>query len=212
LEEARFGDDFESLSFKLVNHGIEKSSIQIENFSKLLNLMESIKGNNKTTVLLNADPALSIVALERGCDIVGTAVGSSITVRRSKPTPNLKIGNGNYLNFMNLENLPYQDVVEKFFNEDTGLEDGSLPHFCDSCKYLTQAKLKVDIQMWNVKRKEHKGSCITELNQEVHNELEKPDGSLWASVSDRIDRSIYKNYKDLILKPVTNLRAMQFVE
>jgi len=159
-------------------------------------MLQQLRERNKTTFLMNVDPAMALVAVHRGVDVVGVPLSGSLWPKRSKAKDRTFIAKGGYLNFMNLEQLPHEYVYEKFLENG-----GRLPHSCYQCKRLTELNMDVNTLAWNTMRKAHAGNCMTELNDEISKELEKQDGSLWVGVSDRIDRSNYQNYRDLIRRP-----------
>lgn len=192
MVENLFGSDFESICFKFPNEQIHSSSTERKNFSAILDMIGKLKEQNKTAMILNSDPALALVSVNRGVDVVGVPLsGNTRIMITSEKAPGF-IRQGNFFNPFNLENLGFED-----FNEIFEMNNRIPFHRCVGCDNLENKNLKkMSTIEYNIYRKVHMLCCLTELTKQIRDAVERKE--LGVGTWDRISRSNYKNYVELV--------------
>ncbi len=201
MKENMFGTDFDSIAVKLVNDNIHGSSIERRNFSRILDAIVELRGHDKTAMLINADPALAMVSIERGIDvaIVPLNCQTRIKIGEDNRAKGFMAKTG-WFNINNLEYLPFNDYLELF---EANLKTSF--HNCEPCQ-ITEGKdlNRMSSTVFNSIMKEHNNACFAEINKEVNHSFGNDKGGVFVGVRDWIDRSNSKNYLDLLRNSINN--------
>lgn len=171
--------------YKFNDDAIARSTLK--NF--LLDLGFVARNTERGVFLLDAD-SLGLIALFNNID--GFIEPLNAVIREQRGTPSKFSYMGKYYHPEKLEFIPFEHLIKLYESND-----GTLPCDCLACRDINGRNLREEINRikWNESRRRHLLYC---RNQEINEVKDAITNNQTRGISDKIQRSSYKNYMDLI--------------